>query len=55
MDLGNRRFYDLDALLAKYGAPRTNWTPRLRPREEGGKWRDQKGPNPLTLKGLERS
>ncbi|WP_157738910.1 MULTISPECIES: hypothetical protein [Stappiaceae] len=55
MELGNRHYFEVDTLLQKYGAPRSNWTPRLRQGKQGAKWQDQKGPNPLVLKGLDRS
>ncbi|MEM9631990.1 MAG: hypothetical protein AAGA50_11740 [Pseudomonadota bacterium] len=54
MEFNNRSYYEMNHLLREYGAPKTSWSSRIG-LKRSRKWKDQKGPNPLMMMGLDRS
>ena len=54
MEYNIRPDYQTHRLLQEYGAPKTGWSSRTG-HHGRHKWRDQQGPNPLMMMGLDRS
>lgn len=54
MEYNIRPDYQTYRLLQEYGAPKTGWSSKAG-HHGRHKWRDQQGPNPLMMMGLDRS